>query len=354
VEYVNGKVSNEYIYAGPKLLATVAGTAITYHHPDHLSNRAETNKSGTVTRTFGHFPFGEIWYETGTADKWKFTSYEHDSGTGETGLDYAQFRYYASGQGRFMSADSMGGHKNAPQSLNRYARVGNDPINLADPLGLFWVSFEQSFCVNSGDGDVCGTDVNWVWFDDGPQLPNLAPEPAAAPQPGPFVLRMLQVQRIIDQILNGNNPCADFFNSNSLVGPYGASGVYDNLRIQIQDNSAGTYTSTAAISEQGSAFQSDNSIIVWTNSPFGRPMQPANYRQPGPPALLHVGSYLGGSEGADVLMMLHELAHIVDLIPPDGRAADATGQQTKINEKNIEDNCDDAVRAAGASPGLGL
>src|ERR1044071_4933336 len=95
---------------------SIAGSTTTYHHPDHLSNRAETNSSGTRTRTFGQLPFGETWYETGTVDKGKLTGYAHDSGTGETGLDYANFRYYASAQGRFMSADFLGGHPGAPQS----------------------------------------------------------------------------------------------------------------------------------------------------------------------------------------------------------------------------------------------
>jgi RHS repeat-associated protein len=129
-------LSVEYVYAGSQLLATIAGTATTYHLPDHLSNRAESDSSGTVTRTFGHFPFGDIWYETTSTDKWKFTSYEHDSGSGETGLDYADFRYYASGTARFMSPDLLPGHLLAPQSLNRYAYVVNDPVRLTDPQGL--------------------------------------------------------------------------------------------------------------------------------------------------------------------------------------------------------------------------
>jgi len=135
-EYVSGQVSKEYIYSGRQMVATISGTAVTYHHFDHLSNRAETDATGTVTRAFGHFPYGETWYETGTPDKWKFTSYARDNLTGETGLDYADFRYYAPGQGSFMSADLLAGNIGDPQSLNRYSYVVNDPINLVDPLGL--------------------------------------------------------------------------------------------------------------------------------------------------------------------------------------------------------------------------
>jgi RHS repeat-associated protein len=157
-EYVNGNLSREYIYDGSFLLATVSGGAATYHHPDHLSNRAETDGSGNVVRTYGHYPFGETWYETGTADKWKFTTYENDSAVGESGLNYAQFRYHAPGFGRFMSADPLGGTPGIPQSLNRYSYVHNDPVNFTDPLGLSDEGPPVLKCVVNGGvfwGDFC-------------------------------------------------------------------------------------------------------------------------------------------------------------------------------------------------------
>jgi RHS repeat-associated protein len=136
-EYVNGSTtpSKEYIYAGAQQLATIAGTTITYHHPDHLSNRAETDATGASVRSFGHFPYGEVWYES-APDQWKFTSYSRDSGSGETGLDYAVARFSSSGLARFMSPDPLSGNIAAPQSMNRYAYVTNDPVNQIDPLGL--------------------------------------------------------------------------------------------------------------------------------------------------------------------------------------------------------------------------
>jgi RHS repeat-associated protein len=157
-EYLNGAAvtspSTEYIYVGSQLLVTIAGSSTTYHHPDHLSNRAETNSSGTVIRTAGPFPFGDGFaYETGTTNKWKFTGYEHDSGTGETGLDYANFRYYSSAQARFLSADLTGGKPGTPRSLNRYTYTLDDPINKIDPLGLFDEPFETCF-ITSGEGYV--------------------------------------------------------------------------------------------------------------------------------------------------------------------------------------------------------
>ncbi|MBA3242464.1 MAG: RHS repeat-associated core domain-containing protein [Acidobacteria bacterium] len=65
----------------------------------------------------------------------KWTGYERDD---ETGLDFAQARYYASVQGRFTSPDPLlaSGMPASPQSWNRYAYVGNNPLAYVDPSGM--------------------------------------------------------------------------------------------------------------------------------------------------------------------------------------------------------------------------
>lgn len=65
----------------------------------------------------------------------KFTGYERD---GETGLDYAQARYYASQLGRFTSIDPLlaSGAPATPQSWNRYSYAFNNPLFYTDPTGL--------------------------------------------------------------------------------------------------------------------------------------------------------------------------------------------------------------------------
>jgi RHS repeat-associated protein len=136
-EYQNGAAvaspGREYVYVGGQLAATLSGGATTYHHPDELSTRVSTDSSGNTVRTFGHYPFGETWYETGTTSKLKFTSYERDP---ESGNDYAMARSYINRLGRFSSPDPVAGSFDDPQSLNRYPYVLNDPGNLIDPLGL--------------------------------------------------------------------------------------------------------------------------------------------------------------------------------------------------------------------------
>ena len=108
----------------------------------------KTGSLGTMTR-HDYLPFGEeLMANTGlrattqgytasgytAADKarQKFTKQERDD---ETGMDYMHARYYTNGQGRFTSADSFGGSIGNPQSLNRYAYVTNNPMNLSDPTG---------------------------------------------------------------------------------------------------------------------------------------------------------------------------------------------------------------------------
>ncbi len=135
-EYVNGAAvgspTREYIYSGSALIATHEGGALKFHYHDHLSARVTSDSSGGNRTEQAHYPFGEEWYNS-TGAKLLFTSYERDS---ESGNDYAIFRHHVVRLGRFNSSDLLAGSIGDPQSLNRYAYVMNDPVNLVDPLGL--------------------------------------------------------------------------------------------------------------------------------------------------------------------------------------------------------------------------
>ncbi len=161
-EYDNGAApsspSREYIYSGGALLAKIEGSTTNYFHPEHLSNRLITDASGNVVGQRGHFPFGETWYETGTTTKLKFTTYERD---GESGNDFAMARYDMSRLGRFASPDPLSGSTADPQSLNRYSHALNDPINLADPSGMFIAPQEMGL---RGIGGYLNFDpFGWNW-----------------------------------------------------------------------------------------------------------------------------------------------------------------------------------------------
>jgi RHS repeat-associated protein len=65
----------------------------------------------------------------------KFTDLEHDS---ESNLEHTWFRQLSSTHGRWLTPDPYMGSMDLtnPQSLNRYAYVQNNPLNMVDPLGL--------------------------------------------------------------------------------------------------------------------------------------------------------------------------------------------------------------------------
>jgi RHS repeat-associated protein len=75
-------------------------------------------------------------YSASDGVRQKFTGYEADV---ETALNFAQARYHSTAQGRFTSADptTLSVDIGAPQTLNRYSYVMNDPLNLIDPSGMF-------------------------------------------------------------------------------------------------------------------------------------------------------------------------------------------------------------------------
>jgi RHS repeat-associated protein len=117
--------SIQYVNLSGSQVASIAGGATTFIYTDHLSPRLSADSSGNPVRTYGHFPFGETWYETGVASDFKFTSYRRDL---NSGLDYANARFYSPRIGRFTSLDPVLGS-------NRYTYAMNDPINLVDPTG---------------------------------------------------------------------------------------------------------------------------------------------------------------------------------------------------------------------------
>jgi RHS repeat-associated protein len=82
----------------------------------------------------------------------QFTGHERDA---ETGLDFMQARYYASGQGRFASADIplTDQWESDPQSWNLYTYVRNNPCVNIDPRGR-----ETCYYTQSGSKIGCETD----------------------------------------------------------------------------------------------------------------------------------------------------------------------------------------------------
>ena len=90
-------------------------------------------------------------YAPPAAVRLQFTSKERDA---ETGLHYFGARYMASAQGRFTSADPFlgSGRMAEPQTWNRYAYAGNNPLRFVDPNGLDYYDQNGNNLGTSVDG----------------------------------------------------------------------------------------------------------------------------------------------------------------------------------------------------------
>jgi len=141
----------EYGYRNGELLVTAAASAdVKWLVNDQLGTpRIVADKSGSLSgiKRHDYLPFGEELF-AGTGNRTiqqgyngsdgvrqQFTGYERDV---ETGLDFAEARYFSANHGRFTSTDPLqaSGRATLPQSWNRYAYVLNNPLRKVDPTGL--------------------------------------------------------------------------------------------------------------------------------------------------------------------------------------------------------------------------
>lgn len=120
---------------------------VSYLTTDQLgSPRVVTDEIGAVKVRKDYSAFGEetvsaqrqnaLGYTSAASELRKgYTGYEKDS---ESGLDFAQARYYSAIHGRYTSIDPLTASASIrnPQTFNRYSYVLNSPYKYTDPLGL--------------------------------------------------------------------------------------------------------------------------------------------------------------------------------------------------------------------------
>jgi RHS repeat-associated protein len=154
VKKVAGVVLTVFVYDALGQLAaeysseSAVSNGTQYLTADHLGTpRVVTRADGTVQARHDYLPFGEKLgagvggrttgqgYSQLDGSRQKWAQLERDA---ETGLDYAQNRYYSSTMGRFTSVDPTLGSINVtnPQTLNRYTYALNNPLAYIDPDGL--------------------------------------------------------------------------------------------------------------------------------------------------------------------------------------------------------------------------
>ncbi|MDR3414046.1 MAG: RHS repeat-associated core domain-containing protein, partial [Formivibrio sp.] len=176
-----------------------------------------------------------------------YATLDHDV---ETDTDYAQFRQYSNAQGRWLSPDPYGGSYNwrNPQSFNRYAYVGNNPLADVDPSGQ--VMCNNTVCEFGGQGGepfggggfipdvfndvtVNWATVNFVGSSDGPALKtdangNLILVPVQGAGAGMETLDTTIVPEDLSADMNGSDGTSYIDNIISAPSQLEASSIWTN------------------------------------------------------------------------------------------------------------------------------
>jgi RHS repeat-associated protein len=115
-----------------------SNNGVFYMLSDHLkSTSALVARNGVLNVKYFYFPYGArrgVPFNTITAKH--FTGQYHETSLpGGEGLSFYNARWYDPKLGSFLSADSIVPAPLDPQSLNRYAYAGGNPLRFSDPSG---------------------------------------------------------------------------------------------------------------------------------------------------------------------------------------------------------------------------
>jgi RHS repeat-associated protein len=139
------------------------------YHSDHLGSSAFlTDASGTPTQHLQYLPFGESFIEQRSVTEY-YTSYtfsakERDL---ETGYSYFGARYYDAGLSVWLSVDPMAF---LYPDQSPYSYVGNRPIMVTDPNGMWEQDGDGNWIAQKGDNAWSLAKHAGISFDEAKQL----------------------------------------------------------------------------------------------------------------------------------------------------------------------------------------
>ncbi|MCP5206257.1 MAG: pilus assembly protein [Hahellaceae bacterium] len=154
----SGEVTAQYLYQNHDPVAKLEGRDVYHIHTNHLSTPiAMTDEAKNIVWLAEYTPFGEAKLKkANVALHLRLPGQYFDA---ETREHYNYYRTYDPQLGRYTTSDPMG----LRGGINTYAYVGGNPVNAADPLGLFEIPGVEFFSIHShpnsdgGHGDILRT-----------------------------------------------------------------------------------------------------------------------------------------------------------------------------------------------------
>jgi RHS repeat-associated protein len=270
-------------------------------------------------------------------------------------LDHAAWRKYDRASGRWTSPDPYTGSMRAgdPQSFNRYAYVGGDPVNFVDPSGL-----ADDFVNDVQDGDdhpIRTNSSTHSWQDDLPSLhlPDLflpvvsqRRRRRVTPPPQRPGASLTDVVARSKQLLM-KPACRNLFGKGS-----NPSGDIDRMRAQGRISAGASYAINFGINPRtGNAIPGSLGMKRFADDALmkeaGAVTLDLNVRQTYPATNPHIyfnapgGVMLDSLDGA-ALGLIHEMLHVKGRIPMDDpNKLKDNFAQSKLNNKIVNMFCAD-------------
>ena len=137
----NCNVTEEYYYGLQREIYKHDNDTEYYMYDGRGSVANLTTSAGAMKIAYSYDTFGEATITpaqgvTGTSNVFDYNAEATDY---NTGFQYLRSRYYNSATANFITQDTYKGNLSNPQTQNRYAYTGNNPVNKKDPSGKSWV-----------------------------------------------------------------------------------------------------------------------------------------------------------------------------------------------------------------------
>lgn len=138
-----------YIYGDDLITSNIGAQTLYPLYDGQVSTRQLTDTAGAVTDTYTYDAFGRTLSQSGSSSH--PYRYPGERQNAEFDLYNLRARYLDADLGRFLTADRFPPDLQRPLTLNRYAYVTNNPVNMIDPSGQVGSTVEQSIVVSLVD-----------------------------------------------------------------------------------------------------------------------------------------------------------------------------------------------------------